>query len=50
MKVKVKSFSEDVVADVHRADPGTQVPLMDADHVTRPVQFTMINGKVGNLT
>ena len=42
-------FNEDVLKEFVKADPGSQVPLMDREHLEKPIQMKIVNGKVYQL-
>lgn len=39
-------FNEAVLEEFVKADPGTNVPLIDKEHLVKPIQMKIVNGKV----
>jgi len=39
-------FNEDVMEDLVRVDPGTRVPTVDREMMERPIQASIVDGKV----
>nr|QJE49262.1 vitellogenin [Diaphanosoma celebensis] len=46
---KAKMFNEDVLPELIEADPGTESRLVDSEHVERPFQVKIVNGKVESV-
>lgn len=43
-----KMFNEAVLEEFVKANPGSDVPLMDQQHLEKPIQMKIVNGKVSN--
>ena len=41
-------FNEAVLEEFVKANPGSDVPLMDQQHLEKPIQMKIVNGKVSN--
>lgn len=39
-------FNEDVLEEFVKSNPGSNVHLMDQEHLEKPIQMKIINGKV----
>lgn len=39
-------FNEAVLEEFVKADPGINVPLMDKEHLVKPIQMKIVNGRV----
>ena len=46
---KAKMFNEDVLPELIEADPGTESRIVDKEHVEKPFQVKIINGKVESV-
>ena len=42
-------FNEDVMEEVVAADPGADVPVIDLEHLEKPIQMKMVNGKIESV-
>jgi hypothetical protein len=46
---KAKMFNEDVLPELIEADPGTESRIVDKEHVEKPFQVKIVNGKVESV-
>lgn len=44
--VSGKMFNENVLEEFVKANPGKQVRIMDQEHLEKPIQLKITNGKV----
>lgn len=42
-------FNEAVLEEFVKADPGINVPLMDKEHLVKPIQMKIVNGRVKKI-
>ena len=42
-------FNEDVLPELIEAHPGVESRIVDQEHLEKPIQIKIINGKVGKL-
>ena len=43
-----KMFNEAVLEEFVKANPGSDVPVMDQEHLEKPIQMKIVNGKVSD--
>ena len=41
-------FNEDVLEEFVKANPGSNVPVMDQQDLEKPIQLKIVNGKVNS--
>ena len=43
-------FNEDVLEEFVKSNPGSNVPLMDQQHLEKPIQMKIVNGKIESVS
>lgn len=49
MDTKGKQFHEDIVEDLHIADPGVDVNVIDQEDLEKPFTLKMVSGRIENV-
>ena len=48
--IKTKMFNEEVMQEMVVADPGEEVAVLDVEHLEKPIQMKMVDGKVESVS
>ena len=46
LSIRAKMFNEDVIPELIESNPGSEARVVDREHLEKPIQVKIINGKV----